>query len=236
VEAGHGVKYKKAAEEALRASVFGVLDDDLLGVTPSIRAHKVVTALQFALGDDVRDCPTYEALRDRLVARVAELQAKAAKWDAHEQSLAGREHELQRKVEAGEIKTPQAYLDVLKRPAPPHTHIRTCRRCGELQTGNGAMPPALCEDCAHQNAIANGANNLAPLPLAAKAEAARHLIAIGLIDRPQKYLDLLGAPESEWPRIVGESAPGLSARYPDATPAEKLRGEPITVDLSGDWD
>lgn len=72
--------------------------------------------------------------------------------------------------------------------------------------------------------------------LAAKLDAAQTLLDAGAVDKRETYLDLLSSPQSEWPRIIAESGPGLSARYPDATKHETNRGEHTTVDLSGDWD
>jgi hypothetical protein len=38
------------------------------------------------------------------------------------------------------------------------------------------------------------------------------------------------------PVMSVESGPGLAAKYRDATPAAKPSSEPITCDLSGEWD
>lgn len=119
-----------------------------------------------------------------------------------------------------------------------------CVVCGADDDGirywlRGRDGPIACIDCAPLGSARNdhpyrqnGGSLRRPgeLSLAAKLDAAQTLLDAGAIDKRETYLDLLSKPQSEWPSIIAEQGPGLSARYPDATTPPVFKSR-----LSDDW-
>lgn len=176
-----------------------------------------------------------------------EMEAKAAKWDAHE------------KANTIKIQTAHGQIEVKPDPTlPKDGALWGIKATGTLKNGVTLDPmPSLRSPYALFLQEREKAAHL-------REVCASELLAAGVITKPEEYIGALkyqpvppltqmqkafeqyheevaqhllkASGINSVVRGTAESGPGLAAKHKDVTQPETMRSGPITVDLSGDWD